>query len=85
MAPDHCRLTEISLRETVELVELQLPQAQAASLMECGVLPGCSICPLRHSPSGDPVVMVDGVVLALRREVARGLRVKSVAGVGSAA
>lgn len=85
MAPDHRRLTDIALRETVELVELQLSDSQAASLMECGVLPGCSICPLRHSPSGDPVVMVDGVMLALRREVARCLRVRAVAGVGSAA
>lgn len=72
----HRCLADVPLRETVELVELDLPASQAASLMECGVLPGCSICPLRTSPSGDPVVLVDGVILALRREIARCLRVR---------
>jgi Fe2+ transport system protein FeoA len=85
MAAEHRRLTDVALRETVELVELDLSGVQAASLMECGVLPGCSICPLRLSPSGDPVVMVDGVVLALRKEIARCLRVKTSTGAESAA
>lgn len=85
MDASHRCLADVPLRETVELVDLDLPEAQAATLMECGVLPGCSICPLRHSPSGDPVVMVDGIVLALRREIARCLRVRGGDEVESAA
>jgi Fe2+ transport system protein FeoA len=75
---DDLRLAQVPLRQTVELVRLDLPEEQARPLMERGVLPGCRICPLRLSPSGDPVVMVDGTVLALRRELARCLCVKSV-------
>lgn len=70
------RLSDIPLNETVELVRLDMPEAQAALLMESGVLPGCSICPLRKSPSGDPVVLVDGTVIALRREMASCLCVR---------
>lgn len=75
-APD-LRLSDIPMQETVELVRLDLPDEQAAVLMESGVLPGCSICPLRTSPSGDPVVLVDGTVLALRREMASCLCVRT--------
>jgi Fe2+ transport system protein FeoA len=39
------------------------------------------MCPLRVSPSGDPVVLVDGTVLALRRELASCLCVKTAADV----
>jgi Fe2+ transport system protein FeoA len=39
-------------------------------LLERGIMPGCRICPVRFSPSGDPIVMVDGVLLALRKETA---------------
>jgi Fe2+ transport system protein FeoA len=77
MIPSELRLCDIPLHETVELVRLDLPADQAAVLMESGVLPGCSICPLRTSPSGDPVVLVDGTVLAIRREMASCLCVRS--------
>jgi len=74
---DDLRLAQVPIQETVELVRMELPEEQARSLMERGVLPGCRMCRLRVSPSGDPVVMVDGTVLALRRELARCLCVKS--------
>ena len=64
------RLADVPLRQEVELVSIDLPADQAEPLLERGVLPGCRICPVRSSPSGDPIVSVDGSLLALRRETA---------------
>ncbi len=64
------RLGDIPLRQTVELVRIDLPAEQAEPLFERGLLPGCRICPVRSSPSGDPIVSVDGTLLAIRRETA---------------
>jgi Fe2+ transport system protein FeoA len=78
------RLPSIPLRQTVELIHIDLPADQAEPLLERGVLPGCKICPVRSSPSGDPIVSVDGSLLALRRETAACLcvRILSANGVG---
>ena len=64
------RLGDIPLRQTVELTHIDLPAEEMEPLLERGVLPGCRICPVRSSPSGDPIVSVDGSLLALRRETA---------------
>ena len=64
------RLVDVPLRETVQLVRIDLPLDQMEPLLERGVLPGSLLCPVRRSPSGDPIVMVDGTLLAIRREVA---------------
>ena len=64
------RLADIPLREMVELVRIDLPPDQMEPLLERGVLPGCQLCPVRRSPAGDPIVMVDGSLLAIRREMA---------------
>jgi Fe2+ transport system protein FeoA len=64
------RLPAIPLRQTVELVHIDLPADLAEPLLERGLLPGCKICPVRSSPFGDPIVSVDGSLLALRRETA---------------
>lgn len=74
----HLRLPSIPLRQTVELVHIDLPAELAEPLLERGVLPGCRICPVRSSPSGDPIVSVDGSLLALRRETASCLCVRLV-------
>jgi Fe2+ transport system protein FeoA len=66
----HLRLPSIPLKQTVELVHIDLPAEQAEPLFERGLLPGCRICPVRSSPSGDPIVSIDGALLALRRETA---------------
>lgn len=81
MIPDNTdlRLSDIGLQETVELVRIDLPSDQIEPLLERGVLPGCQLCPVRRSPSGDPIVRVDGNVLALRREMARCLCVRQSA------
>jgi Fe2+ transport system protein FeoA len=74
-APD-LRLVDIDLDQIVELVRIDLPEEQMVPLLELGVMPGCHLCPVRHSPSGDPIVMVDGSMLALRRSMADCLCVK---------
>ena len=70
------RLGDIPLLQEVELVSLDMPAHMAEPLLERGVLPGCRICPVRSSPGGDPIVSVDGSLLALRRETADCLCVK---------
>jgi Fe2+ transport system protein FeoA len=64
------RLADIPLRHTVELTHIDLPVDQAEPLLERGMLPGCRICPVRMSPGGDPIISVDGSLLAIRRETA---------------
>jgi len=63
-------LAQVGLSQVVELVRIDLPLEEVEPLLERGILPGCQICPVRFSPSGDPIVMVDGVLLALRKETA---------------
>jgi Fe2+ transport system protein FeoA len=70
------RLADIALREVVELVHIDLPDEQAECLLERGVVPGCSLCALRCSPAGDPILQIDGMVLAMRREMASCLMVR---------
>lgn len=69
-AAEELRLTDIPLREVVELVRIDLPADEIEPLLERGVLPGCLLRPVRYSPSGDPIIRVDGSLLALRREMA---------------
>ena len=71
------RLRDIGIDEEVEVVRFDLPVHQAEQLMERGIFPGCRLCPVRKSPSGDPIVMVDGVMLALRDEIAGCVCVKT--------
>lgn len=78
------RLRDIPLRQEVELVFIDLPADQAEPLLERGVLPGCKICPVRSSPGGDPIVSVDGSLLALRRETAACLCVRILNGLQDA-
>ena len=73
------RLADIPLGEVVELVRMDLPEAELEALLERGVLPGCRLCPVRRSPFGDPIVVVEGTVLALRREMAGCLCVRRAA------
>ena len=79
-APDgaagELHLGQVPLRRTVELISIDLPPDQAEPLFERGVLPGCRICPIRSSPFGDPIVSIDGSLLALRKETAACLCVR---------
>lgn len=75
-AAPELRLGDVPLRQEVELISIDLPADQAEPLLERGVLPGCRICPVRSSPGGDPIVSVDGSLIALRRETAACLCVR---------
>lgn len=70
------RLTDVPLDEVVELVGIDLPELEAEPLLERGVLPGCRLRRVRNSPMGDLILMVDGTLLALRRETASCLTVR---------
>ena len=69
-------LSDIPLGQEVELEALEVPPGEQEALLERGVLPGCRIRTVRRSPFGDPIVEVEGTVLALRREMASRLRVR---------
>ena len=78
------RLGDVPMRQEVELVSIDLPAHEAEPLLERGVLPGCRICPVRSSPGGDPIVSVDGSLIALRRETAACLCVRVLGGLQEA-
>jgi Fe2+ transport system protein FeoA len=77
------RLAEIPLREMVELVRIDLPAHDMEPLLELGLMPGCQVCPVRRSPFGDPVLRVEGTLIALRREMAHCLCVRRAAATGA--
>ncbi len=69
-ATEELHLGQVPLRQMVELVSIDLPPDQAEPLLERGILPGCRMCPVRWSPAGDPIISIDGSLLALRKETA---------------
>lgn len=79
------RLADCAFREVVELIRIDLPEEQAACLLERGVVPGCNLCAVRRSPLGDPIVRIDGMLLAMRREMAGCLFVRRLGAAAGAA
>ncbi len=77
LASDELRLIDVPLMQSVELVRIDLPQEQMERLLEIGVLPGCRLCPVRHSPFGDPILEIEGSMIAVRKEVAACLCVRN--------
>ena len=58
---------------------IDLPGDDARRLMELGFLPGMVVTAGRSAPGGDPrVFQVDGAEIALRRETARRMKIRSV-------
>ena len=71
-------LTQLKRGESGILDRLELPEDDARRLMEMGFVPGHSITPAHAAPGGDPrVFRVDGSEVALRRETARRLFLRS--------
>ena len=67
-------LTELKLGEYGVLDHLDLPEDDARRLMEMGFLPGHEVTRGHSAPGGDPrVFQVDGSEIALRKETARHL------------
>ncbi len=71
-------LTVLKRGESAILESIDLPEDDARRLMELGFLPGHSITRAHAAPGGDPrVFQVDGSEVALRRETAVHLILKS--------
>ena len=71
-------LADVPLEEEVVLVRIEVAGEDVEPLLERGIVPGCTLCPVRHAPAGGPTVYrVDGALVALRRETASCLCVRS--------
>ena len=71
-------LSDLNVGETGMIVALQLPDAVQNHLMHMGFVPDALITATRRAPAGDPTVYsLDGVEIALRRETADAIRVRS--------
>lgn len=67
-------LNELKRGESGVIERLDLPPEDATRLMEMGFVPGHAVTPAHAAPGGDPrVFRVDGSEIALRRETARRL------------
>jgi ferrous iron transport protein A len=72
-------LAQLGRGESGVLEHLDLPEDVARRLMELGFLPGQVIVPARSAPGGGPrVYRVDGSEVALRRETASRLILRSI-------
>jgi Fe2+ transport system protein FeoA len=72
-------LSELKIGETGVLVALDLPESVQNHLMHMGFVPNALVTALRHAPAGDPTVYcVDGLEIALRRETAAAIQVKTI-------
>tara|TARA_B100001013_G_C24534683_1_gene412179 strand:+ start:656 stop:919 length:264 start_codon:yes stop_codon:yes gene_type:complete len=71
-------LSDLRLGETAVLERLDLEEEDSQRLMELGFLPGTKILVRRPAPGGDPMVFqVEGSEIAIRRETARRLKIRS--------
>ncbi len=71
-------LLDLRRGDAAVLDGIDLPGDDARRLMELGFLPGAQVTAGLSAPGGDPrVFQVDGSEVALRRETARRLRVRS--------
>lgn len=73
-------LADLARNEEATLDTLDLPQDAALRLMELGFVPGNSVSAGYSAPGGDPTVFrVDGSEIALRRETASRIHLRSLA------
>jgi Fe2+ transport system protein FeoA len=71
-------LSELAVGETGVLVALDLPESVQNHLMHMGFVPDALVVALRRAPAGDPTVYgIDGMEIALRRETASAIRVRT--------
>lgn len=71
-------LTDLRIGETATLIALDLPDSVQNYLMHMGFVPDAQVTALRKAPAGDPTVYaIDGMEIALRRETAQSIRVRS--------
>jgi Fe2+ transport system protein FeoA len=71
-------LTDLRIGETATLIALDLPDSVQNYLMHMGFVPDALVTALRRAPAGDPTVYgIDGMQIALRRETADDIRVRT--------
>ena len=71
-------LADLGRGDAATLYAIDLPANDAQRLMELGFIPGSLITAGLSAPGGDPrVFQVDGSEIALRRETARHLKVRT--------
>ena len=71
-------LSELNVGETAVVVALHLPDVVQNHLMHMGFVPDAVVTALRRAPAGDPTVYgIDGMEIALRRETANSIHVRS--------
>jgi ferrous iron transport protein A len=74
-------LTDLRIGETATLLALDLPESVQNFLMHMGFVPDAQVTALRKAPAGDPTVYgIDGMEIALRRETAESIHVRSNVG-----
>lgn len=71
-------LSELNVGKSAILVSLDLPETVQNHLMHMGFVPDAQVAVLRRAPAGDPTVYgVDGMEIALRRETAARIHMRS--------
>jgi Fe2+ transport system protein FeoA len=72
-------LSELQVGESGILVLLDLPESVQNHLMHMGFVPDARVRVLRRAPAGDPTVYgIDGMEIALRRETAGAIQIRSL-------
>lgn len=72
-------LADLPTGTTALIDRLDVDEVDAVRLMELGFIPGLSVSCQRRVPLGDlTVYQLDGVQIAVRRETASNIRVRSV-------
>ena len=71
-------LSDLNVGEIGILMGLDLPETVQEHLMYMGFVPDALVTVLRRAPAGDPTVYaIDGMEIALRRETAAKIEVRS--------
>ena len=77
----HASLVDLRKGDAAILDRIDLPTEDARRLMELGFVPGINIIAGFSAPGGDPrVFQVDGSEIALRRDTARRLKIRTKPG-----
>ena len=72
-------LSELGIGRDAIVEELNLPDDVQHHLMHMGFVPEARVLALRRAPAGDPTVYaIDGLEIALRRDTARAIHVRSL-------
>lgn len=70
-------LSQLPIGMTGVIESLELPGEIQHHLMHMGFVPEARVTVVRRAPAGDPTVYsIDGFEVALRRDTARGIRVR---------